>query len=60
MAVEETEAEVETKQVQEEAKLKYLGIFQIAMLRAMIRLSSLYKYAKENAGPLKPNVDTLE
>jgi hypothetical protein len=58
MAVEE--AEVETKQVQEEAKLKYLGFFQIAVLRAAVCLSSLYKYAKENAGPLKPGVDTVE
>lgn len=58
MAVEDTE--VETKQVQEEARLKYLGIFQIAVLRATVFLSNLYDYAKENAGPLKPGVDTVE
>lgn len=62
MAVEEAEveAEVETKQVQEEARLKYLGLLQLAVLRATVCLSSLYEYAKENAGPLKPGVDTVE
>lgn len=58
MAMEE--AEVETKQVQEEASFKYLGVFQLAALRATVFLSSLYEYAKENAGPLKPGVDTVE
>lgn len=56
MAVEEAE---EREQVQE-TRLKYLGVFQIAVLRATVCLSSLYEYAKENAGPLKPGVDTVE
>lgn len=58
MAVED--AEVETKQVQDETRLKYLGVFQSALLRTTVLLSNLYIYAKENAGPLKPGVDTVE
>ena len=30
------------------------------VLRSTVCLSSLYEYAKENAGPLKPGVDTVE
>jgi len=57
MAVEE--AEVETEQVQEPS-LKYLGVFQFVLLRATVCLSSFYEYAKENSGPLKSGVDTVE
>lgn len=57
MAVEE--AEVETEQVQEPS-LKYLGVFQVVRLRATVCLSSFYEYAKENSGPLKSGVDTVE
>jgi len=57
MAVEE--AEVETEQVQEPS-LKYLGVFQVVLLRATVCLSSFYEYAKENSGHLKSGVDTVE
>lgn len=43
-----------------EARLKYLGFFQVAVLKTMACLSSLYDYAKENSGPLKSGVDTVE
>ncbi|KAH9321540.1 hypothetical protein KI387_016179 [Taxus chinensis] len=49
----------ETEQV-EEGRLKYLGFFQVAVLKATACLSSLYDYAKENSGPLKGGVETVE
>lgn len=50
----------ETEQVEQERRLKYLGFFQVAVLKATACLSSLYDYAKENSGPLKAGVETVE
>lgn len=50
----------ETDQVEQERRLKYLGFFQVAVLRATACLTSLYDYAKENSGPLKAGVETVE
>lgn len=44
----------------EEQKLKYLEFVQVATLHALMFAAKLYSYAKENAGPLKPSVDTVE
>lgn len=43
-----------------EKKLKYLEFVQVAAIYAVVCFSSLYEYAKENAGPLKPGVQTVE
>ncbi|KAF9622036.1 hypothetical protein IFM89_029320 [Coptis chinensis] len=60
-------AEVDSKQQQqpnmtEENKqaLKYLDFVQVAALQVMICFSSVYNYAKDNSGPLKPGVQTVE
>lgn len=41
-------------------KLKYLEFVQVAAIYAVVCFSSLYEYAKDNAGPLKPGVQTVE
>ncbi|XWS76551.1 hypothetical protein CRYUN_Cryun01aG0186300 [Craigia yunnanensis] len=41
-------------------KLKYLDFVQVAAIYAVVCLSSIYEYAKENSGPLKPGVQTVE
>lgn len=43
-----------------EKRLKYLEFVQVAAIYAVVCFSSLYEYAKENAGPLKPGVQTVE
>ncbi|XAR61324.1 hypothetical protein NMG60_11034985 [Bertholletia excelsa] len=58
-------AESESKQpaeaVQEDEKrLKYLDFVQVAAIYIIVCFSSLYEYAKENSGPLKPGVQTVE
>lgn len=44
----------------EEQRLKYLEFVQVAALHAVICSAKLYTYAKENLGPLKPGVQTVE
>lgn len=45
---------------EEEQRLKYFEFVQIATLHALMCAAKLYTYAKDNAGPLKPGVDTVE
>uniref|UniRef100_A0A0C9S950 TSA: Wollemia nobilis Ref_Wollemi_Transcript_9427_1254 transcribed RNA sequence n=1 Tax=Wollemia nobilis TaxID=56998 RepID=A0A0C9S950_9CONI len=49
----------ETEQAQE-VRLKYLGFFEVAVLKATALVANLYEYAKENSGPLKAGVETVE
>ncbi|CAK9180259.1 unnamed protein product [Ilex paraguariensis] len=44
----------------EEQRLKYLEFVQVASLRMVMCASKLYDYAKDNSGPLKPGVKTVE
>ncbi|XP_019187461.1 PREDICTED: stress-related protein [Ipomoea nil] len=44
----------------EEQRLKYLEFVQVAALHAILCAAKLYSYAKENLGPLKPGVQTVE
>ncbi|CAH9087372.1 unnamed protein product [Cuscuta europaea] len=44
----------------EEQRLKYLEFVQVAALHAVLCAAKLYSYAKENLGPLKPGVQTVE
>nr|DAD38058.1 TPA_asm: hypothetical protein HUJ06_008699 [Nelumbo nucifera] len=43
-----------------EHRLRYLDFVQAAALQAVICFSSLYNYAKENSGPLRPGVQSVE
>uniref|UniRef100_A0A5B7BLN5 Putative rubber elongation factor n=1 Tax=Davidia involucrata TaxID=16924 RepID=A0A5B7BLN5_DAVIN len=45
---------------EEEERLKYLEFVQVAAVQAVLCLSGLYGYAKDNCGPLKPGVETVE
>lgn len=49
-------------QVQEDevTTLKYLEFVQIAAVHAVVIVSSIYDFAKDNSGPLKPGVQTVE
>lgn len=47
-------------QQSEQERLKYLEFVQVAVLHALVYASKVYGYAKENAGPLKPGVETIE
>lgn len=40
--------------------MKYLDFVQVAAIYVIVCFSSLYEYAKENSGPLKPGVQTVE
>jgi len=44
----------------EEERLKYLEFVQAAALYTLIYASKVYGYAKENSGPLKSSVQTVE
>ncbi|MBA0717936.1 hypothetical protein Golax_005708, partial [Gossypium laxum] len=41
-------------------KLKYLDFIQVVSIYVVVCVSSAYEYAKENSGPLKPGVQTVE
>lgn len=45
---------------EEEERLKYLEFVQVVTLHALMCCSRLYGYAKDNSGPLKPSVETVE
>lgn len=40
--------------------LKYLEFVQLAAVHAIVLFWSIYNFAKENSGPLKPGVQTVE
>ncbi|CBI36832.3 unnamed protein product, partial [Vitis vinifera] len=57
----ESEAKQQPETVHgEEKRLKYLDFVQVAAIYVIVCFSSLYEYAKENSGPLKPGVQTVE
>ncbi|CAI0381231.1 unnamed protein product [Linum tenue] len=41
-------------------ELKHLGIVRLAAIKALVTVSSLYGYAKQNSGPLRSAVGTVE
>jgi len=47
-------------QMEKEERLKYLEFVQTAAFQVLMIFSRLYGYAKDNAGPLKPSVETVE
>ncbi|CAL5426009.1 unnamed protein product [Camellia sinensis] len=57
----DTKAKQPTETVQNnENRLKYLDIVQVTAIYIIVCFSSLYESAKENSGPLKPGVQTVE
>lgn len=57
----DTDAKQPTETIQDDEKrLKYLDFIQVAAIYVIICFSILYEYAKENSGPLKPRVQTVE
>ncbi|KAL7172157.1 hypothetical protein ACSBR2_031784 [Camellia fascicularis] len=59
--MDDTKAKQPTETVQDDEKrLKYLDIVQVTAIYIIVCFSSLYEYAKENSGPLKPGVQTVE
>ncbi|RWR76546.1 lipid droplet-associated protein 1 [Cinnamomum micranthum f. kanehirae] len=59
----EADAELQNEMVQEDdevATLKYLDFVQSAAVHAVAVFSSFYDFAKDNSGPLKPGVQTVE
>ncbi|XP_058200140.1 stress-related protein-like isoform X2 [Rhododendron vialii] len=59
MADSDTQPPTETVQ-DEENRLKYLDFVQAAAIYMIVCFSTLYEFAKENSGPLKPGVQTVE
>jgi len=51
---------METEKNNKEVGLKHLGFVRIAAIHALVCVSSLYEYAKQNSGPLKPAVGKVE
>ncbi|XP_028775922.1 stress-related protein-like isoform X1 [Neltuma alba] len=45
---------------EKEGTLKYLDFVRVASIYATVYLSNFYAYAKENSGPLKQGVETVE
>ncbi|WMV47602.1 hypothetical protein MTR67_040987 [Solanum verrucosum] len=45
---------------EDERKLKYLDVVQVAAIYVIVCFSTLYEYGKENSGPLKPGVQAVE
>lgn len=60
MAESEAQPPIQTVQENDENKLKYLEFVQVAAVYVVVLSSALYEYAKENSGPLKPGVETVE
>ncbi|KAL0916361.1 hypothetical protein M5K25_013865 [Dendrobium thyrsiflorum] len=54
--INETEQEVKG----EVEKLQYLEIVHLAAIRAVLCVTNLYLYAKENSGPLRNGVESVE
>jgi hypothetical protein len=50
----------EMTESEEVERLKYLEFVQVAALQAVLIAAKLYDYAKDNSGPLKPGVQTVE
>ncbi|KAG9152191.1 hypothetical protein Leryth_016387 [Lithospermum erythrorhizon] len=46
--------------VKDENELKYLEFVQVSTLQAVLCAAKLYDYAKDNSGPLKPGVQSVE
>ncbi|CAK9199027.1 unnamed protein product [Sphagnum troendelagicum] len=44
----------------QEPNLKYLGLVHVLALKALALLVTLYAFAKDSSGPLKPSVDNVE
>ncbi|EFJ05622.1 hypothetical protein SELMODRAFT_450884 [Selaginella moellendorffii] len=64
MATDHAQQQQQEEVIEEEEvsspKLRYLGCFQAAGQKATGYVATIYELAKENSGPLKPGVDSIE
>lgn len=60
MADSEPRPQTENVEHDERRRLKYLDFVQMAAIYMVICFSTLYEFAKENSGPLRPGVQTVE
>ncbi|XP_030451574.1 stress-related protein [Syzygium oleosum] len=57
----DSEPRTQTQNVEyNERRLKYLDFVQMAVIYMVICFSTLYEFAKDNSGPLRPGVQTVE
>ncbi|KAL3538155.1 hypothetical protein ACH5RR_001521 [Cinchona calisaya] len=59
MAESDSTPQKQSEEIQEQ-RLKYLDFVQVAALHAVLCAAKLYEYAKDNSGPLKPGVQSVE
>ncbi|KAF2314987.1 hypothetical protein GH714_037456 [Hevea brasiliensis] len=57
----ESEVKSQTEMVQDnDKKLEYLDFVQVAAINVIVCFSTIYDYAKQNSGPLKPGLQAIE
>ncbi|KAM2993941.1 hypothetical protein FF2_045974 [Malus domestica] len=47
-------------EIGKEKELKHLGFLRVAAIQTLVCVSNLYDYAKQNSGPLRSTVGTVE
>ncbi|KAK9108484.1 hypothetical protein Syun_024495 [Stephania yunnanensis] len=55
-----TNDKVESENRKEELKLKHLGFVRIYSIHILVYVSNLYEYAKQNSGPLRSGIRSVE
>lgn len=60
MATEDTQVPAAAASAPATPSLKYLGFVPYAYVQVVSYVTSLYKFAKDSSGPLKPGVDSVE
>ena len=50
----------EVKYESKNEELKHLGFVRVAAIQTLVVVSNLYEYAKQNSGPLRSTVGTVE
>ncbi|KAK9117551.1 hypothetical protein Sjap_016498 [Stephania japonica] len=55
-----TNDKIESENRKEELKLKHLGFVRVYAIHILVYVSNLYEYAKQNSGPLRPGIRSVE
>ncbi|KAK9120093.1 hypothetical protein Scep_018186 [Stephania cephalantha] len=55
-----TNDKIESENRKEELKLKHLGFVRIYSIHILLYVSNLYEYAKQNSGPLRSGIRSVE
>ena len=53
-------SQIKEDEIQKEDDLRYLGFVYLATLQAIVHFSRIYSYARDNSGPLKARIVTIE